>query len=130
MTNTRGSRRISSRRARFRASRYVMTAMALVLVHVGEQLFGRRLGRSLGERHRLVHLIRHRLLDQLEIGLGEGAVLQTALREEDDRIALLLPLDLFLGPVDGARGIAHRVPAEAIGARLDEGGHLLPSRAL
>src|SRR5215813_14139872 len=122
MTKTRGSRRISSRRARFSASRYVMTAMALILVHVGEELFRRRLRGRLREGHRLVHLIRHRFLDQLQVGLGGGPLPEAALGEEHDGVALLLPLHLFLGPVDGSRGIAHRMAAEAIRARLDEGG--------
>src|SRR2546428_184822 len=51
MTKTRGSRRISSRSARFRASRYVITAISRLLVDVGEEPVARWLRRGVGERH-------------------------------------------------------------------------------
>src|SRR5262245_3826919 len=107
-----------------------MTATASVLVDVREELGGLGRRRGIGESHRLVHLVGHGLLHDLHVGLGKGTVLHAALGEYHDRVALLLPLHLFLRPVHGSRRVAHGVSAEAIGARLDEGGDLVAAGTL
>src|SRR5580704_18037662 len=107
-----------------------MTAMASVLVHVREQLLRRRLRRSLREGDRLVGQVVDRLLDVLDVRLGEDAFLEAAVGEERDRIAQLLAVDLLLGAVDRAGRVPHGVATEAIGAGLHQGGRLVAAGAL
>src|SRR3989442_13688063 len=109
MTNTRGSRRISSRSARFRASRYVITAISVLLVDVGEQLLVGRLRGGVGERDGLVDPVVDVLLDRPHVGFGEDPGLQRALAEHHDRAALLFPLDLLLRPAHRSRRARYRV---------------------
>src|SRR5262245_14203096 len=122
ITNTRGSRRISSRRARFSASRYVMTATPLVLVHVGEQPLRGRLRGSLGKRHRLVDGIVDGSLDGRDIGLGEHSLARAPVDEQGDGIPLPLALHLLARAIHRAGRIAHGVATEPVGLRLDERG--------
>src|SRR5437773_9569906 len=128
MTNTRGSRRISSRSARFRASRYVITTNSVLLVDMGEQLLVGRLRGSVGERDGLVDPVVDVLLDRPHVGLGEDPGLERALAEHHDRVALLFPLDLLLRPVHRARRVAHRVATKPVGVRLDQRRRLVPPR--
>src|SRR6266571_2159738 len=102
----------------------------LVLVDVGQEPLGGRLRRSLGERHRLLHRLVDRLLDDPEVALPEHPLAETAVAEERDRIPQLLALYLVPGAIDGPGRVAHGVAAEAIGAHLDEGGRLFPARPL
>src|SRR5438093_5017709 len=86
MTKTRGSRRISSRSARFRASRYVITAISRLLVDVGEEPFARWLRRGVGERHGLVDAVVDVLFDRPHVGLREEARGEKLVAEQHDRI--------------------------------------------
>src|SRR5688500_13932928 len=129
MTNTRGSRVISSRRAWLRASRYVITAISRLLEDVGEELLQRRLRGGVREGHRLVDEVVDVLLDALHLILAEQPRRARALAEEEDGVPLLLALDLLPRPVDGAGRIAHGVPAEPVGPRLEERRRLVLPRA-
>src|SRR3989442_9665865 len=108
MTKRWGSRSSSSRSARSRASGKVITAISGALLEdVGEELGGRRLRRGVREGHRLFHEVVDVLLDLLHVVLGQHPRLERPLSEEDDRVAQLLALDLLLGAIHFAGGIAH-----------------------
>src|SRR2546422_9753445 len=96
----------------FRASRYVLTAISRLPVDVGEEPLVRRLRRGFGERDRLVDAVVDVFLDRPHVGFREHAGVDDLVAEHDDRIPELLALYLFLGAIDGARRIAHGVPAE------------------
>src|SRR3954470_17535252 len=81
-----------------------------------------RLGvrRVVGELDRLVDDGDRRLVEFLEVLVREHLVLDEALAERRDRVALAPLLDLLLRAV--LLRVGHRVAAEAIGDRLDEHG--------
>src|SRR5688572_6647935 len=131
ITNTLGSRSISSRSARLSASRYVITAISgVLLVDVGEEPLVRRFRRGIGKRDGFVDPVVDVLLDRLHVGFGESAGVDRLRLEQHDRIAQLLALDFFLGAIDRAGGVAHRVPAEPVRARLDQTRRAVLARAL
>src|SRR2546425_8485053 len=75
-------------------------------------------------------LFRSVLFERPHVRLREQLGLQDAVPEEHDGVALLLPLDLLLGAVDGAGGVPHRVATEPVRVSFDERRHLLPTGAL
>src|SRR5512140_1633164 len=125
MWKTRGSRRISSKRALLSASRYIISGMGGSvrrcrrgsLVERREELGHVRLRRLPGEGDGLVELRLDGVADLLQLRLGPDA------RPEDDERIPRLPLGQELLVHVRAR-VVHVVAAVAVGLRLDERGTL------
>ena len=79
----------------------------------------RRLGRGVGELDRRQDLLIGLVADLLHLALAEHAVLDAALREALDRVLLAPLVDLLALAID--LGVGSRVPAEAVGERLEQG---------
>src|ERR1700730_16336392 len=109
MMKTRLSRRISSARASRTASPSVISRVAVIVsgIYVLVHLVHRRVGRRQRELHGVVHLGLHFGVNGIEAGLIGQLLAGQILREKLERIALALPLLLFLL---GAIGFSAPIP--------------------
>src|SRR3954469_5658425 len=105
---------------RARVDRVPAADLATEHVDVVVERLGLGVVRVVGELDRLVDGVDRRLVELLEVVLGEDLLLDEALAERLDRVALAPLGDLLLRAV--LLGVGHRVPAEAVRDRLDEDG--------